>query len=79
MVEVQRRGDEQRGGRADHAQDVINNGNVAESAAPSGLPETGRGAAVDARDDLHEDPVAWLRALADTAGPPTTTTQGGGE
>lgn len=64
---------------ADHAQDVINNGNVAEIAAPSGVPETGRGSAVDARDDLHEDPVAWLRAYADTAEPPTTETEGGGE
>lgn len=49
---------------ADHAEDVIHNGDVAEVAAPSGLPEVGRGCAVDARDDLHEDPAGWIRAQA---------------
>lgn len=59
---------------ADRAQDVINCGDVAEVAAPV-QGESGRAAAVDGRDSLYEDPVAWLRALAgDTPWHPTTTT-----
>lgn len=49
---------------ADRAAEVIANGDVAEVAAPSGVPEVGRGSAVDARDDLHEDPAGWIRAQA---------------
>ena len=50
---------------ADRAAEVIQCGDVAEVAAPSGVSESGRGAAIDARDLLQEDPVAWIRAQAE--------------
>lgn len=49
---------------ADAMAAIIEAGDVAEIAGH--VPgEVGRGAAIAARDDLREDPVAWLRAWAD--------------
>lgn len=57
----------------DEAAFIIANGDVAEVAAPSGVPETGRTESVAARDALLEDPVAWLREYRSPhAEPPTT-------
>ena len=48
---------------ANEMQDVIRMGDVAESAAY--VPgETGRGAAIDRRDALHEEPHEWLKTYA---------------
>jgi len=45
------------------AECIIADGDAAEAAAP--VPgERGRGAVVDRRDALYEDPAAWLRRIA---------------
>lgn len=48
---------------ANEMQDVIRMGDFAETAAL--VPgETGRGAAIDRRDALHEEPHEWLKTYA---------------
>ena len=56
---------------ADEAEAIIADGDVAEVAAP--VPgEVGRGAAVDRRDRLYEEPHTWLRERADSLAAPET-------